>query len=327
MSRAVLMQSHGDPCLTSYWLRNFERVYRDEVDELRVLVNRQNDPRIIDFLRSETERVGGIFRHEPRHLIHGQATRLLVADTDAYTVLLIEDDAFVRRPGAVNDAFDRIDQHEADVIATPRHGMSPELEEYAREKWGREEPRSPEGNVGYGLWPCFVFARTSTLRMTSQRYESWSWAPGQTVPGIEYPVGPSGVHTDSFTTTAFEMRGLGLHIEPGEQWKELWNRDLPEDYDPAWFHAGGLSNGDFLNYRNFGNVHDCGGNNEGLDWGHRLWWWMRAYEKAPREALTDEQWLTYGENLNRLMRELNVEAEVKQWGPRALPWITWNDSP
>lgn len=320
------MQSHGDPCLTSYWLRN-AATWRDQVDELLVLVNRQTNVRIVNFLRRETEKVGGVFYHVHGHLIHGEATRMLVGHTDASHVLLIEDDAFVRYPDAVGSAFESVENDTYVVRGSPRGCMSPDLEAAAQAKWGVPEPMSIEGDLsGYGLWPNFVVAETALLRATTQKYESFFWPEGEMIPGIGVEAAPGGSHTDSFTGTAFELRGLGAKIVPIEQWAHTARQTIPDAVRPGWFHAGGLSNGDFLNYGNFGNVHDCGGNNEGLDWARRLWWWRRAFDTRSEDCLTERESELYATSLDRLTAELNVAEQVAEWDKTEPWWITWDDA-
>lgn len=322
MSRAVLMQCPGDPFLTDYWLRNYERVWKDVVDELHVFVNGQTDPRILEFLDRRVRGLGGIFTCQPGRLVHGQATRRLVQECSAEHVLLIEDDAFVRDASEINWAFNRIEGGEADVLATPRGGMSPDIEQAALAKWG-DPPVSPEGNSGYGLWPCFVFAPMAVLHRTDHRYESWSWNEGDVVPGLDYRVGPGGSHTDSFTAIAFQLYGMELEVEPCVQYKELWNRDLPETGAP-WFHAGGLSNAQFTQGLQFFGGHrpDVGGTNEGLDWAHRIWWWRNALDTS--NAFPEKR-NDYRIALYQLVAYLGVQRELEEWEPRCLPWINWDD--
>mgnify|MGYP001593743775 FL=1 len=321
------MQAAGDPFIVDYWLKNYERVWADDVDELHVHFNGQTDPELVAFIKDRVTALGGRFTTEPGRLIHGQATRKLVEACTADAVLLIEDDAFIREPGAVAAQFARLEAGEADVFATPRGGMDPAIFEYACEKWANEDLTSPEGNYGPGLWPCFVFARLADLMATSRRFESWAWSPGQTIPGLEYTVPASGsaMCTDSFTTTAFELRGAGLRIGPIVQYKELWNQDLPPEGAP-WFHAGGLANGDFLKdvWDGGGARADIGGTNEGLDWAHRVWWWRRIVDSAG-DTLAHLQ-PTYRKNLARLVDLTGVGDQVEEWTETLLPWISWDDS-
>lgn len=328
MRTAALLPTPGDPFVVAYWLRNCERVWRDEVDDVYILVNGQGEREIVEFIQREAERIGCRLSWQEEPLGHGQALRALALScpADTGTVVLIEDDAYVRRAGAIGSALARIEVGETDVIATPRGGMDPEIEAYARAKWSDHDLTSPEGNSGPGLWPCFVFTEIATLRATSMRFESWSWRAGDVIPGLGYGVPRDGMTTDSFTATAFELRGAGLRIVPGPQYKELWDKDLPSG-DVPWFHVGGLSNGNFIRYDwdGGGSRPGIGGSNEGLDWAHRIWWWRRCLDTA--DGILPGLQPRYRERLDRLTDDLGVREQVESWTDTLLPWISWDDSP
>lgn len=321
-TRGVLMQCPGDPFVAAYWFRNLERVWRGTFGELRVFVNGQDRPEVLDFLRGETERLGGAFTHQPGRLIHGQATRELVLAAESDVLMLIEDDAFVISPAVVDLAFRMVEEGHADVVATPRGGMSPFLEQAATEKWGQFGIEN--GGNGPGLWPCFFWARRDLLLHTSLRFESWSWQPGDVIPGLDYAVGPEGAHTDTMTAVAFELRGMGARIEPCVQHKELWHKKYPEQGAP-WFHAGGLSCGRFLDGWHGDSAREGVESNEAKDWAHRIWWWRRCAETAPPELehLRD----VYLHNLGQLAQFLGPECEreVEAWETDCLDWIRWDD--
>lgn len=321
MTRAALLQFPGDPFVGAYWFRNCARVWRDTVDQLDVFVNGQADQEVLAFLEDQTLQLDGRFRHQPGRLVHGEATRVLVESCEADLVMLIEDDAFIRRAGAVRAAFDAIECGATDVIGTPRGGMDPRIERAAVERWGQFE--EVNGGVGPGLWPCFLFARTADLLATSRRFESWSWQPGEVIPGLDYLVQHEVQTTDTFTTTTFELRGAGKRIEFCPQHKELWHKELPAEGAP-WFHTGGLSNGEFFAGGGaFGARPGIGGTNEGLDWAHRIWWWLRCVDTAGNTLASHQE--RYRARLEELTEFLDVRAEVEEWTAILEPWISWDD--
>ena len=325
MSTAALMQCPGDPFVMSYWVRNCAQVWRDDVDTVKVFVNGQSDPDIIGVLRDMCRTIDAEFSWQEGRLVHGDATRILLESCKADEVFLVEDDAFVREPGAIARALRRVHSREVDVIATPRGGMSPEVEQAARAKWHDHDLSSPNGaDNGPGLWPCFFFARTADLMKTSRQFGSRTWHAGETIPGLGYDV-THDVTTDTFTTTAFELRGAGARIEPCPQYKEVWDKDLPAWCAP-WFHAGGLSNGDFLSedWDGGGARADVGGTNEGRDWAHRIWWWRRCISTAPKTLLRDTQ-DAYAARIEALTDFLGVREDVEEWNETLLPWINWDD--
>lgn len=288
MKTAALLPTPGDPLLARYWVNNYRQTWQGETDELVVLIN-GHELDSIDVYES----VGARVEFTSERLGHGQAMRRLLAMTDADIVMYAEDDAFVRREGVVTKAFDLIRAHETDVIGCPRGGMDPAIGEAAVEKWG--ECHGPDGSSGYGLWPAFLFARTADLRATSQRFESWTWVTGETVPGVNYTV-PHPMTTDTMSTVAFELHDRH-DVTLTVNHKELDQKDLGRyPFDPPWFHAGGLSNDPTLARG--------GDSNEGRDWAHRFWWWRR---------------------IGHDYRHLWNDVDPDYWTDILEPWITWDE--
>lgn len=278
MRTAALLPTPGDPLLARYWVRNYEQVWRGEVDDLIVLCNggRADYP--------------GTVVNVDRMLGHGQAMRDLLHATDADVVVYVEDDAFVREPGAIRSRLERA--YQGEVIGCPRGGMDPAIAEAATEKWGPVV--GPDGSSGHGLWPAFLFARRDALMATDRRFESTTWQTGERVSGLGYRV-PRPMTTDTMTSVAFQLRAQGP-ITLDVNHKELDQKVLPAHGAP-YFHAGGLSN-DPHSMRD-GIPPES---NEGRDWAHRFWWWRRiGHDYDPRGQ------------------------DVDHWTPIVEPWINWDE--
>lgn len=290
MTTAALLPTTGDPLLARYWLANY-RTWAGEVDELLVLVNGP-DPAAAAQMYADAGATVGI----TGPLGHGQALDRLMAATTADAVVLIEEDAFVRTPGAIASRLERA--LDGEIIGCPRGGMSPELHEAAREKWG-PDPEGPDTSTGYGLWPCFLFVRPDDIRsLPDPRWESLSWQAWQTVPGLGYS--GSSVGTDTATIIAYQLRERH-EITLDVNYKELWQKDLHGD--PPYFHAGGMSANDPGDARP-----DIGmDNNEGRDWAHRFWWWRRIGHDYSLHAL-------------------RAKVDPDYWTPIIEPWINWHDA-
>lgn len=324
MTSAALLQLHGNPFLLRYWLRNYCQVWRGEVDELHVFVNGLRDQEAAEECRRMCTAAGAAsFRHQPERLVHGDAAARLFQQTDADVVMLVEDDAFVRHPRAVSHAVSLAGA--GYVVGSPRGGMSPEVEQAAREKWG-QDPEGPDGSVGYGLWPCFLFGRRELLAPVMHLFQSRSWRAGEEVSGLGRAF-PHEVTTDTFTAAAFVLRDRGTPMIYEGQWKELWLRDLAAardraGYDPPWFHAGGLSNEDFHSGGGaLGLRPGIGGSNEGNDWAHRVWWIRRALTTGGPGMLPGMQ-AAYWEGLRRLVETAGILDECEAWERGEEPWIT-----
>ena len=283
MITAALLPTPGDPLLARYWLRNYA-TWRDEVDELVVLVNGA-DPDEAAALYAEA---GATVHVERTRIGHGEALNALVSRADADAVVFVEDDAFVREPGAIRAS---LASHR--VLGTPRGGMDPAIEAAAVRKWGAIV--GPDTSTGPGLWPCFLFAPTAMLRDLDFRARLWH--EGETIPGLGYAV-PHDMTTDTMTQAALLLRSRA-EVVPVVQFKELWQKTLPTS--APWFHAGGLSN-DPASARP-----DIGMDNlEGRDWAHRFWWWRRIGHD-------------YREHWER------AAVDPDYWTPIVEPWINWDE--
>jgi hypothetical protein len=286
VSTAALLPTPGDPKLARYWLNNYRQKWQGEVDELHVLINGSASAEHL--YRSVGARVTVI----NRKLGHGQAMRALLDDCSAETVVFVEDDAFVREPGAISERLRLAGS--GCVVGCPRGGMDPVIGQAAETKWGPVV--GPDGSSGHGLWPAFLFARRSDLMDTDRRFESWTWSQGEPIPGLGFQV-PSSMTTDTMTAVAFQLRDR-VPIVLDVNYKELYQKQFPGS--APWFHAGGLSNDPDSAREGMGD------SNEGRDWAHRFWWWRRiGYDHREQIA--------------------RAGVDVDYWTPIIEPWINWDE--
>jgi hypothetical protein len=284
---AALLPTPGDPLLARYWVRNYEQTWKGEVDTLCVLVNGQ--------LTEDIVRIwGDVAEHRmfvDRQLGHGQAMRKLLDGVlgEPDVVVFMEDDAFVREPGAIRSRLERA--YQGEVIGCPRGGMDPAIAEAATEKWGPIV--GPDGSSGHGLWPAFLFARRDAFLATDRRFESTTWQTGERVPGLGYRV-PRPMTTDTMTAVAFQLRDQ-FPITLDVNYKEMDQKVFPGA--APYFHAGGLSNDPHAIREGIPPE-----SNEGRDWAHRFWWWRRiGHDYDPKGQ------------------------DVDYWTPIIEPWINWDE--
>jgi len=317
---AAFLPTPGDPFVAEYWCRNYDRVWRGEVDKLRVLINGQTNEQALEHAVRAYENVGADVIITPNRIGHGQAINALLETCVEHAIVLVEDDAYVRTPGVVFNHLMMVAEGVEDVIGSPRGGMSPTLEQLALQTWG--PITGPDGSTGHGLWPCFLFARRENLFATNRIFEARNWSRGERIPGINFVVESDSESTDCMTVAAYELRSR-LNISLEVQYKELFQKDFPTDSSPPWFHAGGLSNEDFLRPDwTPGARKDCGGSNEGLDWAHRCWWWERVAGLAEPSAMRTK----YLTNLDALIEHAGVQEQLAAWTPTLLPWINWKET-
>lgn len=296
---AAILPTPGDPFVARYWLRNYERVWKGEVDRLVVLVNGR-DPWEASRLFGEA---GADVQTVDRRIGHGEALRILT-DVDADVLMFCEDDAYVRDPMAVREALALA--HEGIITASPRGGMHPILEQAARDKWG--DVTGPDGSTGHGMWPCFLFLRRDQIMATTRQFEARFWGPGSVIPGLGYRVGSDALDTDTNTAVAFQLRDQ-FPIRLAGQWKEVHQKaTMPAD--APWFHAGGLSTLDEPIPAGLS------GTNAGRDFAHRLWWWS---------------WISLGDDHRRAkvfdkMRAADLGRDFIAWDEILPGAITWDDA-
>ena len=287
-SRVALLPTPGDPLQLAYWRRNFERVWAAEVDDLAVLTSRQD---------------------------HGFAIGHLLASTDAEYVMLCEDDAYVRRPGAVDAAFARIESGECDVIGSPRGSASAALIEAA----GRSFPlltASETGESGHALWPCFLFARRSDLLATDRHFGARNWAIGEEVLGL---TAAAPMSADTFVSTSWQLRTL--NVCPVGQYRATDAAQVANWSAAPWFHVGSLSTGWGMSFGpGITPVPLIG--QDILELERRASWWWRFWRTAPDGVERDE----YGEGLRALIVAWGLDqSRIEGWERTYQPFVTWNE--
>jgi hypothetical protein len=309
MTRAALLPAGADPFLNAYWLRHFER-WADEVDELRMMVCGA-DARTKKYLRS----IAGpkVILTFSERIDHGLAIRTLIEATSADLVMLCEDDAFVRRHGAVSEAFGWIEAGGWDIVACPRASMTQDLREVAASRFGWLDSSSGEG--GPAFWPCFFFGRREDLLATDRHFGAAAWQPGDTIPGLDYTANAETA-ADTFSGTSFQLRKAGLRVKVMPQYRANLSKMVDWVHeDIPWFHVGSLSSG-FGYYFLAGLTpedeerHAQSIRNDLFDWNKRMAWWEKVSETTDLPKLGAE----YREALAQFKSRTGMRAsDVEPW--------------
>ncbi len=320
--RSALLPTPGDPFMLAYWLRNFE-TWRAQVDELVVFVNGQRDPALVQYAQSIVEAAGGRFLASERSAGHDGALLYLLQNTNAEHVVLCEDDAYVRHPDAVGEAFGRIESGQTDLVGSPRH------EDYDGQ-YVRFTPYIPGdlAELRHGLWPAFLFARRADLLATDQRFGDRAWWLGETIEGwgevtpeacAFVGIGPEMVHLDTLFGTTFQLRAAGLRTELVHHVR-LYDAQATEEWlaeDPPWFHVTGLSTLpavlDGADPVTLPDMDEHGGL-----WTRRVaWWFVTSKDDRTRMAHLD----TFCQRAGVRM------VDLLTWSARLRLWVTWADEP
>jgi hypothetical protein len=340
MKTAALLPTPGDPFLVRHWLRNCERVWRGEVDELRVFVGGQPNDDARAYIRRAVEDLDGVYmeaidgvydgKRYDEQVPHGDALRILIEETDADVVLLMEDDVRVRHKYAVGYSFDRIKMGQYDVVSSPRGSMSGGLQQRCIERKWATTPLVDLGREA-GMWPAFVFAKRADLLATDRNFGPQAYVAGDTVPGLHWTLPPGAEEcADTFGNTAFQLRDT-LRVYDQPQWKGPWHwaqwLDHGKDEIMDWFHIGSLSSSGDLVAENppFQDPRVLTDEMEQREWAHRLHWWGRCLVlhgwELPRIADT------YKHNLERLRVHANVPMEyITDWDAVTDRIVTWDET-
>lgn len=320
--RTALLPAGGDPFLIAYWLRHF-RTWADEVDELRLAVCGQPDPAIRSYLRDCANEFGGkvILSFHPR-TDHGAMIGWLLSETPAGTVMLCEDDAFVRKPGAVANRFRMIEDGATDLVGCPRASGTPQLLEAANRALGVLSAPAT-GEQGPLFWPCFLFARRSDLLATDGNFGASWWDGAEKLLGISRS---SDHAVDTFGWASLQLRAMGLRVTVEAQYRA--QRDLMPDWGAApWFHVGSLSAGyglyllgdmDPADRQNHWNAI----RNDIYDWDKRMSWWQRVRDRW--DGSLPEHHAAYSAAIDDYLRGTGMEqGNVDKWRAAFDHMVTW----
>ena len=326
----------GEACTLAYWLRNFE-TWRDEVDELIVLVNNLYYPDIAEFDRRAIEAVGGQVTFVEGRVQHGDCIDWMLQQAHTKDpnglVVLVEDDAYVRRPGMVDAMFRRIEDGLTDVIGSPRY--QDRLTDPVEGQWG---PLTRDwAEIGRVLWPTFLFARSADLLATNRRFGYDTWQVGDTIAGLDLAVTPelckyigtgSYAALDVFYGTSYQLRAAGLrieHINHVRPWLPGPAKEWVKD-DPPWVHITEVSTmlGAVMPlYPNRPPEEDVpdlapGGGR----WTRCVAWWdILGRTEVPIEGHNER----YRGWLERFIEIADIDRdEMTRWQERFEPWITWS---
>ena len=315
MSRAVLLPTPGDPFLLYYWLNNYERVWRDEIDKLYICVNGQTDKEVLSFFK---ELIGGVTNAEyiefGTMIDHGNAIDKLLDLCGEKYVMLAEDDAFVVKSGQVDKCFKLLESGEKQIVGSRRGSCSAEILEKAKGRWGLDY--SGFGDNGCNFWPAFLFTSKELLTATDREFGAKQWQPGEYIKGLDMIADELCVG-DTLVNTSLQLRGMVKNslIESVPQYHGA--TDDEPDYlaktniwspDCCWLHVGSLSSGVYglldLNRelsRDHFRTHD-----ERMELERRVTFWT-IFASSFKENVLKKQLKDYKEALHRLVKHYELD--------------------
>lgn len=293
----------------AYWMENF-RTWAAEVDELIVLTS--GPSAAMSPIEGPNVRV---IRCAPEWVQHGEALRRLIDATDADAIVMCEEDAYVRRPGAIAEHFAMLEDF--DVVASPRDGGSMELLARAHKRWGECRAGDEQGT---GFWPAFGFFRRDMLLATDLLFEPRRWNKGQRIPGLRMRAPHDGASDETAMCVSWQLRDMGARIRLTEQYRvtDGWFARKWLQTDPPWFHVGSLSSGAGL-YNGERRIDPAHVKDNAWDFARRISWWRRFVDAAdpdhPRAA-------AYRRLLVEMAEPIDPDF-IERWDRQYDGWVTW----
>lgn len=325
MSRAVLLPTPGDPFLLKYWLEDFSKYYKSEVDKLYVCLNTPIEKEVVEYEQRLLDKYGANYIYIDHQIEHGDGIKTLLDMVTEDYLMLVEDDAFVFKTGFVDQCFQLVESGQTDCVGSKRGSCAFEILEEAKKIWGIDYEGA--GDQGCNFWPCFFFCKTETLRNTDQHFKAKAWGKGTKIEYLnDYEMKETG-YGDTFVNTSLQLRYQGkkfvyvpqYHGSP-EDLKHYENKQYLWDGKSPWVHCGSLSSG-------------VGGvlvDDQGRplatrilgisrifilpqahidEWARRIQWWQTFYDNSdPNEIIEFRE--EYRKSLDRLYQESKVHRKT-----------------
>lgn len=251
MSRAAILPYPGDPFLINYWLDIYDKYWHSEIDNLYIVLNSTIERPVVDYIHERVKRSPNTnWTYINRQIEHGDAINRALDIVQEDYVMLIEDDAFIFKPGAVEECFRILEVGAADIVGSKRGSCSMEILKAAKDKWGIDY--GGYGDQGCNFWPCYFFTKTSILKATSRHFGARAWTTGERIEPLEYDVAVPVVNGDTFVNTSLELRAMipeeriayvpQYHAHPSDLDHYRAGQFLFDGKAP-WTHIGSLSSG------------------------------------------------------------------------------------
>lgn len=248
--RIALLPTPGDPFLLTYWLWLFNKTWRQDIDELLILFNSPIEDYAFKFIENQVQGDPKIRLFHVKHQTeHGDGLVYLIRNgtSPGDHVMLVEDDAFIFKPGMVDLCFKLIESGQTDMVGSRRGSCSQEIVDAAVDKkWITMEG---EGDLGPAFWPNFFFINVDNLLKTDMNFNARGWEPGERIDCLDLTFKEKAAG-DTFVWTSLQLQGMNLRFYPVKQYHghpddidhynaktNLWDGICP------WFHVGSLSSG------------------------------------------------------------------------------------
>jgi len=246
--RAALLPTPGDPYITAAWLNHYKKVWKDEVDKLYIHFNSRLEDPIITYSFQLAEQAGADYSYDRQWKGHGEALRVIFDRSPEDHIVFVEDDAYVRFPGIMDDCFKRVEDGRVDAVTNPRGSVGMDVMAQEQRVFGLKGDEFHKPN----FWPCFFFAHRNIFDNTDKDFACKNWYPGDVIPQLNNYEVASNQSGDTFSWMSIQLRAEGkkfFQIEDGRSTtQDYWLYDMKSGIfaNPPvapWIHFGSTSSG------------------------------------------------------------------------------------
>lgn len=330
-SRAAILPFPGDPFLLRYWLEFYDQVWGKEVNHLYIYLNSPIEKPVVNYIKKLCDTRPTItFLYNPSQTDHGLAIDATLDVVKEQYVMLIEDDAFIFKPGYVDRAFQLLESGEKEIVAGKRGSCSLEILEWAKQKWNLSYEGL--GDQGPNFWPCYFFSSKELLLKTDRNFCSRGWKRGEVIEPLGVVVNSEIVVGDTFVNTSLQLRAMvpeskiaympQYHANPDDIADFEGKRNL-FDGRAWWTHIGSLSSGISGALRDDANrslsrrtieapqgntvlpKEWCQGVPGQYEWERRVQMWLTFYETSDMDEIVEFREL-YGQAVHQIISQYEL---------------------
>lgn len=306
-----MLPSIGDPFLLNIWFKLSYPNFKDEIDHVYVVLDCNH---VLSDTRGEIIQAKKYIYDKYNALsgvsvVYSKAPGLGGTLTEIFDICkhplfgIIQEDAYVYRPGEVDRVFKLIEDDIFDVVGTPMYCYSGVLNEFmdtltgGKEKW--------LNHLGYAFWQNFFFTSMSTIRQTDMRVNLQTWFKEQYIPFMKTKM-PSDVSLDIMASVSFQLRLLKKRIKYVSQTLSL-NDDCwyPLDVN-YWQHVNSLSG--IFSFIEKTDWDETRTDTFKYEMERRVAWWQFALTIFPTEDIENvkELYIKYGGTLQKIIAKYHL---------------------
>jgi len=335
-TRAAILPYPGDPFLLRYWLDLYHRTWAQEIDHLYIVLNSTLEKPMVEYIKTQVENYSynkDITLYYIDHQIeHGAGIDYALERVNEELVMLVEDDCYIHKAGAVDRCFSYLESGAVDVVGSKRGSCSDEISEVSRLQYGLDY--SGMGDQGCNFWPNLFFSSKQLLIDTDRNFAARRWVKGELIEPLNHIVQSDEVVGDTFVNTSIQVlakipqgrikyipqyHGYPHDLEDYMRSQNLWDGICP------WVHVGSLSSGVG------GALRDDQGRPlsrrtidppnptpmetiafaDKKEWERRVQWWLTFYQTAQPTITEAEQdfYNQYGGAVTRLITAFDLSLQ------------------